>query len=359
MVSTLANLFARSGCDVTVIYSQRDETPELLANHFDNSVSLVRLDMRPFYKTLLITKQLRDTLQEIEPDIIHLHSSIGGFIGRLATIGLSNVEVYYSPHCISFMMAKLKPHRKMAYILLEKFANLLGGEYIACSESERSAITRYLSHAVVHKIDNAIDLDVDLPTAKPMSRDTIKIINVGEIRPQKGPELFAQIAREVRREFPQVEFVWVGDGTPARRQVLLDADVTVAGWMDKSAVMEQLSEADLYLSSSFWEGLPVSLIEAMAIGLPIIGQACSGNTDLIEENINGRLFNSAEQAVSIIRDCLKNPESTMIFSQNAIKLAEEKYSLSTFHAKFSTLYQVSCSSSAMGSPQAQIIPSRS
>lgn len=340
MVSILANMMANKGCEVSVIYSKRDETPDKLAAYFEDSVALIRVDMRPFHRVPQHLWHIREVLNEIQPDILHLHSSIGGFLGRFATIGMSNVDVYYSPHCISFMMANLTPSRRFAYTVLEKFANICGGEYVACSESERAAITKAIPSAVVHKIDNAIDLNIDAPKASPLDGEHITIINVGEVRPQKGPELFADIARKLRQRHPHVHFKWVGDGLSERKKVLTDAGVEISGWMDKNQVMHALSDADLYLSTSFWEGLPVSLIEAMALGLPLIGQACSGNTDVIEDKHNGRLFRSAEEAIEQINEVLTTPQMAQTYAANGLQTAQERFALAIFQSKFSRLYQL-------------------
>lgn len=344
MVATLANLFAENGCDITVIYSQRNETPEWLSEYFHKSVKLIRLDMRPVSKSPLVVFRLRSLLKKLEPDIVHLHSSIAGFIGRMAVIGMPDIKVYYSPHCISFMMANLSVPEKYLYVLLERFANLLRGEYVACSVSERDAIVAHLPAAVVHQIDNAIVIDQNINSANVFNHpDSVTIINVGEIRTQKDPLLFAQIAEKLRHQSDTIDFIWIGDGNIALKNRLTDSGVQVTGWMTKEKVLSRLSASDLYLSTSRWEGLPVSMIEAMSLGLPLIAASCPGNTDLVVDGVNGLLFENVEQAIESIMKCMNDKEFSVFLSKNGQRLASERYSIDTFQNRFSDLYQIALS----------------
>lgn len=347
MVATLANLFAENGCDITVIYSQRNETPEWLSEYFHKNVRLIRLDMRPISKSPLAVFQLRSLLKKLDPAILHLHSSIAGFIGRVAVTGIPDIKVYYSPHCISFMMANLSVPEKYIYVLLERFANLLRGEYVACSVSERDAIAEKLPTAVIHQIDNAIDIDQQINAANVFNHpETVTVINVGEIRTQKDPILFAQITESFRQLSDKLRFIWIGDGNIALKNRLIESGVEVTGWMTKEKVLSMLSTSDLYLSTSRWEGLPVSMIEAMSLGLPLVASSCPGNTDLIEDGVNGLLFNNAEQAIASLQRCLQDKTYSIKLSKNARRMASERYSIEVFQNRFSDLYQIAISTTA-------------
>ena len=340
MVASISNLLVENDYDVTVIYSKRDETPEWLNDYFHESVKLVRLDMSPLSNAPLIAIRLRRLIRQFDPDIVHLHSSVAGFIGRVAVSRIKSIKVFYSPHCISFMMTNLPAYKRYGYILLERIANKFSGEYVACSESERQAITKNIKHATVHKIDNAVENDMgDTKTAKIFSRDVIKIITVGQIRRQKNPDLYAAIAQNITAKNNNVEFIWAGDGEPGFKNTLLSAGVNVTGWLTKSEIINLLSESDLYLSTSDWEGLPVSILEAMQIGLPLIVSNCSGNIDLVENKVNGLIFKDAEEGIEMIEQCLVDRELCLTLSRNSLKLATERFSMTTFNNKYLELYQ--------------------
>ena len=339
MVATISNLLIENGYDVTVIYSQRDETPKWLSDYFHKEINLVRLDMTPMFYAPLIVFRLHKLIRRLNPDIVHLHSSVAGFIGRVTVSRIKNLKVFYSPHCISFMMTNLPSYKKHGYIFLERIANKFSGEYVACSESERRVIAENIENATVHKIDNAVEIDMDsTQTARIFSREVIKIITIGQIRKQKNPDLFASIAKNIMAKNSHVEFIWAGDGEPVLKNKLLSADVNITGWLTKSEIMNLLSESDLYLSTSDWEGLPVSVLEAMQMGLPLIVSNCYGNIDLVENKVNGLIFEDFEEAIELIEQCLISKEFCQTLSSNSLKLAAEQFSIKTFNNKYLELY---------------------
>lgn len=85
MVRLIANRLAREGHKVHIVYSLRPDTPPELAAMFDARVSLHHVQMKEA-GLLRTVVQLRAALNEIEPDVVHLHSSFAGFLGRLSTL---------------------------------------------------------------------------------------------------------------------------------------------------------------------------------------------------------------------------------------------------------------------------------
>lgn len=339
MVATISNLLIDHGYEVSVIYSKRDETPQNLPDYFNDSVQLIHFDMTTSANVPLISYKLNRLIKELNPNIVHLHSSKAGFIGRIAVMRMKHLKVLYSPHCISFMMKDLPAYKKHSYVLLERIANKLSGEYVACSESERTVIQQNIKSATVHKIDNAVDLITNNKLATIFSNETIKIITVGQIRPQKNPQLFASIAKRIIAHQNNVEFIWAGDGDADLKETLISAGVTVTGWQTKNEIVDLLSGSDLYLSTSDWEGLPVSVLEAMQFGLPLIVSNCYGNIDLVENKINGLIFNDEEEAIEVIEQCLRSKDFCLSLSKNSLKLAAEQFSIERFNDKYLSLYQ--------------------
>lgn len=339
-IMTLAvNHQAKVGKSVTVIYSRRDETPDNLETLFHDSVNLVEVSMKP--KDILITIiKLRALLGKINPDKVHCHSSFAGFIGRLAAIGLK-ADVYYSPHCISFMRKDISKLKSFLFKALEAVACIKPSTYIACSESERLAIKQALPFVDVKLLENAVDLSEFNASSRQATKTNgqlgpYKIMTVGGIRPQKGPAEFALIASQF--EDKDLEFIWVGDGDDAHRQALIESGVKVTGWKSRSEVIELLYQSDLYLSTALWEGMPVSVIEACAAGLPVVARNCSGNSDIISDGNNGYLFNDTNRAVEVINQFIIQPES---FQKLAIKAKHEvfnRFSIERFSAQLERIY---------------------
>lgn len=100
-------------------------------------------------------------------------------------------------------------------------------------------------------------------------------------------------AREVAVHCPAIRFVWIGDG-PEREQLSAEirssgiTNVMILGAVDEPLTL--LAAADCYLSTSRWEGLPLALLEAMSLGLPLVASYVVGNQDLVQSGVNGTLY---------------------------------------------------------------------
>ncbi|KVN05945.1 glycosyltransferase [Burkholderia diffusa] len=298
MVCLIANRLAREGHDVHVVYSVRPDTPPGLAAMFDARVSLRHVQMKGA-GLLRTVGRLRATLNEIGPDVVHLHSSFAGFLGRLSTLfALPKAAFFYSPHCISFMRRDISGVKRLAFVGLEWIACVRKCLYVACSESEGRAIRAWLRQPVV-VVENAVS--ATLSSSQPGEPEGPPnrppcVVTVGGIRAQKNPELFARIAHGMRAH--GTHFVWIGDGDDAAKARLAEAGVEVTGWLPRDEVARRLEHADIYLSTSSWEGMPVSVIEAMLAGRPVIVSGCAGNVDVVRHLQTGVIYATAADAVA-------------------------------------------------------------
>ncbi|KVC12466.1 glycosyl transferase [Burkholderia diffusa] len=298
MVCLIANRLAREGHDVHVVYSVRPDTPPGLAAMFDARVSLRHVQMKGA-GLLRTVGRLRATLNEIGPDVVHLHSSFAGFLGRLSTLfALPKAAFFYSPHCISFMRRDISGVKRLAFVGLEWIACVRKCLYVACSESEGRAIRAWLRQPVV-VVENAVS--ATLSSSQPGEPEGPPnrppcVVTVGGIRAQKNPELFARIAHGMRAR--GTHFVWIGDGDDAAKARLAEAGVEVTGWLPRDEVARRLAHADMYLSTSSWEGMPVSVIEAMLAGRPVIVSGCAGNVDVVRHLQTGVIYATSADAVA-------------------------------------------------------------
>jgi glycosyltransferase involved in cell wall biosynthesis len=324
--------------DVTVIFSRRPDTPKNIESLFINNVCLIEEDLQvnnfPFS-----VFALRQHLKTIKPDVVHCHSSFAGFVGRLASVGLKT-KIFYSPHCISFMRKDISKAKSLLFKVFELIACIKPCTYIACSQSEKQAIKSSLPFTSVVLLENAVDL-TDFTQAKARvgnsGNETIKVITVGGIRPQKGPKEYAQIATQFKNK--QVEFIWIGDGDIEQKQVLLDAGVTVTGWMTREEVIAELYKADVYVSTALWEGMPVSIIEACAAHLPVIARNCAGNKDIISSGNNGYLFDETKQCIDLLDNYLAEPAVFEELARHAHDQAFTRFSVDRFAKELDKIYK--------------------
>lgn len=339
MAALLANAQKKSGHEVFVIFSIRPETPENLSNHFENGIHLLQVQMHTSLEKIKCLPELRNLLIKVNPDCVFMHSSFSGFLGRLSSIlTLSRARFLYIPHCISFMRQDVGFIKKFLFIIFEWFASIKKADYVACSASEQKAIRAAIPFRKCHLVENALDFSVipDHPSLGLASRKR-SVITVGQIRPQKGPSKFSEIARSLKEADQSIEFIWVGDGDPQARSVLENAGVRVIGWVPKNQVWQYLGEASLYLSTALWEGMPVSVIEASFAGLPVVASNCAGNVDVIEHEKTGWLFNTTDEANKYILSSLRNPELSQSIAKTAFDIAKQRFSIERYFQEMEAL----------------------
>ncbi|ABC38203.1 glycosyltransferase [Burkholderia thailandensis] len=337
MVCLIANRLARDGHDVHVVYSLRPDTPADFHALFDATVKLRHIQMKgvPLLPMLL---ELRRTLVGIGPDIVHLHSSFAGFLGRIASLfALRGAALFYSPHCISFMRRDISALKRSAFVALERIACVKRCLYIACSASEREAVRAHLRRPAV-VIENAVGAMPERDAGEPEDArgSVLRIVTVGGIRVQKNPQLFAEIARRLRGS--RMRFTWIGDGDAALKAQLRDAGVEVAGWLGRAEVAARLRRMDVYLSTSSWEGMPVSVIEAMLLGLPVVASACAGNVDVIRHLQTGAIFRGADDAVELLASIDRDAALRARLATAASKEARERFGEARFFRQLTLVY---------------------
>lgn len=340
MVCLAANHFAANGHKINVVYSPRPETPPDLASLFHQDVQLHALPMGPkalpngFF-------EVRRKLKELDPNVLHMHSSFAGFIGRMATIGWrSDLRALYSPHCISFMRTDISHAKKIIFILLEAIASKGRGSYLACSRSEAQAIEHSLKKPAI-LLENAVDVEYFIrecsqrPTTSQLHAP-VTVVTAGGIRPQKGFHLFAEIAQ--RLSGGGFKFIWIGDGDNASKSVLEDAGVHVTGWRTRQQVRDAFHSSDIYLSTAAWEGMPISVIEAMAARLPVMANRCAGNVDVIEDGVNGLLFSGSDEAVSGLERLRRDSSLHSYLAEAGEQAARQRFAQDRFLRELEHIY---------------------
>lgn len=324
-----------------VIYgTNRENTPKNFKDLFNKNVKFIewktaQREMKPL-KDIKALWELYTILKKIDGiDIIHLHSSKAGFLGRIVSflLGKSNKTIY-TPHAISFLRLDVSLKKRKIFIWMEKFASLFGGKIVACSQSEKEAIEEQGIRNVTF-INNGIK---PLQAEKKVNTsDKITIISVGRLSIQKNPKLFNDIALEFIDNH-NIQFIWCGDGE--LKSELTSSNVKCTGWIERKELENYLASADIYLSTSLWEGLPLSVLEAMSIGLPVILSDCVGNRDLVENK--DFLYQDKQKAIKIIGHYIKNRKLLTKESIKSKEMFNRNFKLKNMSNSYCDLYKTLC-----------------
>lgn len=239
---------------------------------------------------------LRALLASGRFDVVHAHSSHAGALLRFMT---AQVPVVYTPHGL----ATLAPPLSREW-LFGQSERLLGRRPIVVApvSADEAMRLRQLSPAsTVVQICNRPMLDV---AAGSRFSHELRVVGSGRLALQKDPGFFAAVARLCRTREPSVTFTWVGAGSPRYERLLADSGVSTTGWLDRDGLRATLSSHTVYLHSARYEGASIGLLDAAAVGLPVIGRPVPGLLELSWV----RHCASPDEAVAVIRD-LTQPES--------------------------------------------------
>lgn len=329
---------AERGVRQTVVFSRRPDTPADVTSRFDPRVQLQELDP-PSQGLWRYAQAMRATLtahcQELEDIAIHLHSSKAGFIGRLALMGLRRrPRVFYSPHGLSFLNRR-RPLASLLFASLEWLAARLPGTLVGCSRSEASILGR-LSGRPARVLENAVD-DSFL-SLRPAPGPVPAVITMGRICEQKAPETFATLAARFKIAEVPARFIWIGEGDAGAEARLRAAGVEVTGWLEAADVRRLLEEATVYVQTSRWEGLPLSVLQALAAGVPCVVTDVVGNRDAVRQGITGFVAGTLEEMLMDVRRLLRDDVLRARFSQAARRDAKERFSQAAFADRLARLY---------------------
>lgn len=246
-----------------------------LLEELDESSPFVTTRMVP-HGLLNLWRAIGSSVDEVRPDIVHLHSSLAGGVGRLRFGLKGKPALVYTPNCFSFEMRDLSPLKRWVYRVAEFVLARRTDAFLCVSPHEADLARGLRSRAEVVLMLNMFGtpptIEQDSATSSPAvdaAPTVLRIVNVGRVIPQKDPQMFAEIVEALRAD-GCVEATWVGDGPEPLRAALEAADVAVTGWLPAREVPAALGEQTVYLHTSSWEGGPIALREAMDAGLPVV-----------------------------------------------------------------------------------------
>lgn len=297
MVKTLAeNMCERY--DVTIAYALRPQTPPNFEKEIDHRIHLIPLKyaVRKIYpwKDIQACLEIKRIVKNVNPDIVHLHSSKAGVLGRIS-INSRNVPVLYTPHGYAFLKEDDGKLKRRIYREIEKLMARKGGITVGCSKAEYQFAREITSRCTY--VENGINIKI-LPKCHRQKTDirNLKIAMSGRITEQKAPESFNRVAESV----PEFEFCWIGDGE--MRKSLTAKNITVTGWKEAEEAWEILNDHDVFLLLSLWEGLSVSLLEAMYMEKICIVRDLPSSREVIRDKVNGFIVKTEEDAIRILKE---------------------------------------------------------
>jgi len=273
-------------------------------------------------------------------DVVHVHSSKAGFLGRLASLARGKRRAcVFTPHGWSFWAAHGVEGR--LYAGLERVAAGWCSAIVALSRDERAAglaagVGRPEQYRV---IPNGVDL---ARFALPREPVRGRILMVGRLAPPKRPDLALRALARVRDRVPQAELWIVGEGLLRAGAERLAGELGVAGAVrflgHRDDVPDLLASADCAMLASDYESHPLAVVEAMAAGVAVAATDAGGTGELVRVGKTGALSEKgdAEGLALALEQVLASP---MELGAAGRKIAEAELSLDTMVGRLVTLYE--------------------
>lgn len=204
----------------------------------------------------------------LKPDVVHAHSSFAGVYVR-ACLSVPTNRIVYTPHCYAFERADVNNALRRVFRVTEAVLARRTHTIAAVSPREASLAASLRQTQRVVYIPNAVP---PCPTiaAPRTAGGPVNAVAVGRICAQKDPGF---LARAADLAVDAISWTWIGGGDDSwLRHDLESAGVHVTGWLPRAEVLRRVQASDVYVHTARWEGAPMSLLEAVAAGLPVVAR---------------------------------------------------------------------------------------
>lgn len=307
-VATLARALSRQGHDVMVYTAGGQRDRASAGESF--AVVRARAVPLPLYADFALAPPIGypfgRLVHRFRPEVIHCHTPFGvGWQGartaRAAGIPLVGTHhTLFGEYVAAYVRLGHEVNGRLAMLLRRYVAAFYNqcdlvtcaSRYLAC-DLVSSGLTR-----PVTIVPNALDTQRFHPLPSAARRDEgsdARIFSFGRLAPEKNLPRLLRLVAPVLRERPDARFEIAGDG-PMRgalvalsRELGLERQVHLVGWLRGAALVERLAASDVCVSASLTENQPLALLESLACGVPVVALAAGGVPEIVEDGGNGFL----------------------------------------------------------------------
>ena len=294
--------------------------------------------------------QLRSVIKAGVFDLIHTHNEAGLIYGALSALMAGQRKIVHTEHGKEAEYQDDKRLQQIEGFLLRRVRDVV---LVSSQLREIMPAVRRLDQNRVHTIVNGIDADVysihrhraRMKIALGLKPDGFVIGHIARMIPLKNQQFLLSVFEELRKEFEGIQLVLVGDG-PSRRELEerciragMEQDVLFIG--SRTDIPEVLSVMDLFLLTSTTEGISVTVLEAMAAGIPVIASRVGGNPEVIEDGKNGFLLelDGVQNWVAKAGELIVSPEERARISFNGKHSVRRNFSVKAMTESYERIYQ--------------------
>ncbi len=325
-ISSLAHHFVKMGQEVKII-APASKAVSTFSDRFipickprsvpaSGSVARIALSMN-------LSSRIENTLDQESFDIVHLHEPLMPMLcttvlrlSHSVNIGTFHASYNRPRYSIGKPLDGYNFGKPFTTMFLKRWARRLDGR-IAVSKPALEFASKYFP-GYYNIIPNGVDLERFSPDILPIDEfcdGKVNILFVGRLEKRKGLNYLLEAYQWIKQEIPNCRLIIVGPGTRLRRkyekQVIMDGikDVVFVGHVDYDELPRFYKTADIFCApATSWESFGIVLLEAMAVGKPIVASQIDGYASVVTHGVNGLLVPPkdkemlAQALVSLIKD---------------------------------------------------------
>lgn len=339
--------------DLEVRYAERPSIAiptSLTTGLFDtNILSHLRAASDPlaFAKVLHYTGQCMAFVDDLDTEVDHVHTHFATYSRLPAPLVASTLDVPCSVTTHAYELYNAPNRRQLSHVL-EAFDQI-----VTISAYNRQHIRSTLTSATPIEIVRAgIDIDKFEPSAETIDH---RVLTVARFVEKKGITSAIDAIAAVRERIPTLEYHLIGSGpleSDIRSQIAqhdLDDVVTMPGHVSDARLIRELDEAACFLlpckiaASGDRDGIPVSLMESMAMETPAVSTRVSGIPELIEDDVDGRLVDpgDVEAIANAVEGILSNADTREALGERARETVRDRFNIEREAAKLERIFRSS------------------
>lgn len=295
---------------------------------------------RSIFNIFLAIKQIHSVIEDVEPDIIHVHSTWAGLFVRLPYLFRKRkAKIIYQSHGWAFLM-DISKYKKKIYAFVEKILSISTDKIINISNYEQNQAIKYgLNKNKMIMVYNGVEDKVNRSNLKlNWDENKINLLFVGRLDRQKGLDLFLDVYNKMKLENLHLYVIGTSvldDNLPKSTEY-----VTYLGWVDNKDIDVYYQVCDAVIMPSRWEGFGLVAIEAMKNSKAVIASNRGALPELIKEDFTGYIFNIDDEISLKNRLLALDKEKINMLGKNGRNVYLQKFVDKIFINKMYKLYKV-------------------
>ena len=285
------------------------------------------------------------------PDLIHIHSSFGpSFYRKIPFIYMASwakrpiINHIHGADFDEFYVNASDKKRRQIKKIYNKCSAI-----IALSEEWKERLSQIVPESKITVIENYSILHEDALEQRLKRKCNNTVLFLGELGKRKGCYDIPAVVKEVKKQIPDVMFVLAGAGLEADEKAIkqlvdengVTDNVVFPGWVRGNEKAGLLRKADVFFLPSYNEGMPMSVLDAMGYGLPVVSTNVGGIPKIVHNDINGWCCEQGDiLAFSTgINRLLSNSNELQQYSRASFNIVKNGYSLEAHLKKIESVYE--------------------